>query len=295
MPTSTNFCSKSIQYKYTNTYIVINVIKYFFAVSRRISDIDKSAQSGYTYSITIERTNMNLNIIFSGENINLPLSHKHDIQGLIYRAVKNSSEFSSFLHDDGYRGGNGVFRLFTFGELIGSHRRQNRSIVFPGGFRLEIRSVSEQFISDLAEYFRPGSGHMLLSNDITVANSTVSQTKIESGEIRIRTLSPIIAKRKSSKKTVYFSPADPEFNEIINSNFRAKYQACYGKEPASCIEAFGAEGLTKVVTRYKGLWINAFFADITLRGEPEYLEFLYNTGLGCKNSQGFGMFDVIDD
>lgn len=237
---------------------------------------------------------MNLKIIFRGENINLPLSHKHDIQGLIYRAVKNSSEFSSFLHDDGYRGGNGVFRLFTFGELIGSHRRQNRSIVFPDGFELEIRSVSEQFISDLAEYFRTESKHMLLSNDITVFDSTVSETKIESREIRVRTVSPIVAKRKSSKKTIYFSPADPEFNEIINSNFRAKYQACYGRTPDSSIEAFGADNMRKIVTGYKEIWINAFFCDITLRGEPEHLEFLYNTGLGCKNSQGFGMFDVIN-
>lgn len=237
---------------------------------------------------------MNLNIIFEGENINLPLSHKHDIQGLIYRAVRNSSEFNSFLHDDGYRGGNGVFRLFTFEDLEGPHRRQNRSIVFPGGFGLEIRSINEQFIFDLAGYFRPGSRHQLLSNDITAVESTVSETRIESREIRVTTLSPIIAKRKSSKKTVYFSPADPEFNEIINSNFRAKYLACCGKEPDSGIEAFGVEDLRKVVTCYKGLWINAFYCDITLRGEPEYLEFLYNTGLGCKNSQGFGMFDVID-
>lgn len=237
---------------------------------------------------------MNLKIIFRGENINLPLSHKHDIQGLIYLAVRNSSEFSSFLHDDGYKGGNGVFRLFTFGELEGPHRRKNRSIIFPGGFELEIRSVNEQFISDLAQYFYPESRHMLLSNQITVVDSTVSDMRIEASEMRVKAVSPIIAKRKASKKTVYFSPADPEFSEIINSNFRAKYQACCGSEPNGGIEAFGAENLRKIVTGYKGLWINAFFCDITLRGKPEYLEFIYNTGLGCKNAQGFGMLDIIN-
>ncbi len=139
---------------------------------------------------------------------------------------------------------------------------------------------------------------MLLSNEITVADSTVSETKIEASEIRVRTASPIVAKRKASKKTVYFSPADPEFSEIINSNFRAKYEACYGNmpgsEPNGGIEAFGADSLRKIVTGYKGLWINAFFCDITLRSKPEYLEFIYNTGLGCKNAQGFGMLDIIN-
>ena len=31
-----------------------------------------------------------------------------------------------------------------------------------------------------------------------------------------------------------------------------------------------------------------------LEGFPEYLTFLYNTGLGSKNSQGFGMFEVVE-
>ena len=29
-----------------------------------------------------------------------------------------------------------------------------------------------------------------------------------------------------------------------------------------------------------------------LIGEPKYLDFLYQTGLGSKNAQGFGMFEV---
>lgn len=238
---------------------------------------------------------MNLKIVFGGKNINLPLSHKHDVQGLIYRAVEHSDEFCSFLHDEGYKGGNGVFRLFTFGELEGLHRRQNRSIVFPEGFELEIRSVDDQFISDLADYFYPQSRHMLLSNEISVIARTVSETRIESTEIRARTISPIIAKRKASKKTVYFSPSDPEFSEIINSNFKAKYQACYGKEPEGSIEIIAADNLRKIVTGYKGFWINAFFCDITLCGKPEHLEFIYKTGLGSKNSQGFGMLSIIQD
>ena len=32
-----------------------------------------------------------------------------------------------------------------------------------------------------------------------------------------------------------------------------------------------------------------------LSGKSEYLNFLYDVGIGAKNSQGFGMFDVMDN
>ena len=48
----------------------------------------------------------------------------------------------------------------------------------------------------------------------------------------------------------------------------------------------------KYLTKYKGFFINGWKGIYQLSGERKYLDFLYQTGLGAKNSQGFGMFDV---
>ena len=49
----------------------------------------------------------------------------------------------------------------------------------------------------------------------------------------------------------------------------------------------------KIVTRYKGSYINAWYGTFQLKGKRKYLDFLYQTGVGSKNSQGFGMFEII--
>ena len=51
----------------------------------------------------------------------------------------------------------------------------------------------------------------------------------------------------------------------------------------------------KYITIYKNTIIEAYRGIYVLSGRPEFLDFLYNVGLGSKNSQGFGLFDVINN
>ena len=49
----------------------------------------------------------------------------------------------------------------------------------------------------------------------------------------------------------------------------------------------------KYLTKYKGYIIEGYKGIYRLQGGKEELNFLYNCGIGAKNSQGFGMFEVI--
>ena len=49
----------------------------------------------------------------------------------------------------------------------------------------------------------------------------------------------------------------------------------------------------KCVTKYKGFYITGWCGEYVLKGERKYLDFLYQTGIGSKNAQGFGMFDIV--
>lgn len=48
----------------------------------------------------------------------------------------------------------------------------------------------------------------------------------------------------------------------------------------------------KYVTKFKDTYITAWRGDYILEGSKEYINFLYYTGLGAKNSEGFGMFSI---
>ncbi len=50
----------------------------------------------------------------------------------------------------------------------------------------------------------------------------------------------------------------------------------------------------KYVTKFGGeIFITAWKGSFTLKSDVESLQFLYDTGLGSRNSQGFGMFEQV--
>ena len=85
------------------------------------------------------------------------------------------------------------------------------------------------------------------------------------------------------------------FYQSINGNFFRKYQAYYGVPPISDIQMNLCDNKVprKIVTKYKGIYITGWLGNYKISGERKYLDFLYQTGLGAKNSQGFGMFSIL--
>jgi len=48
------------------------------------------------------------------------------------------------------------------------------------------------------------------------------------------------------------------------------------------------------VTVFKGTRITAWNGIYEIVCPPDYLKFLYDAGIGAKNSQGFGMFESVE-
>jgi len=124
----------------------------------------------------------------------------------------------------------------------------------------------------------------------------VSDEAIEDEHINIRMLSPLSVHSTdpSSGKTVFYGPDDDEFAERVSYNFMRKYFSCYGIMPDSgiSIEPLKVSDRDKYVTKYKNFYISGWLGEYSLWGKRKYLDFLYHTGLGSKNSQGFGMFEL---
>ncbi len=239
---------------------------------------------------------MQIRLAFSGSGILLPLAYQHQLQGLIYQAMAGNGEYRSFLHESGYRDGSRRFKLFTFGRLEGRYRVLGDRILFPGGFRWELRSADAEFVKALSAGFFPGSCHSLFGSELTVEECTLTDFRIRSDQVRIRLLSPVTAYRTAEDgHTRYYSPEEDAFYRLIEDNARRKWRAAMGCEAPGVLRMAAAGPWSKVVTLYKGTYITAWMGRFSLSGPTALLELLYNTGLGAKSSQGFGMFTLSGD
>ncbi len=229
------------------------------------------------------------------EPLELPLGYHHIIQAIIYKGLGRAQGYSTYIHDEGAVFGQRNYKLFTFGPLRGKYRIIERKIIFYDQVEFEVRSPDVFMIRRLAENLERGGiqyGKIHIS-DVEVLYSDFT---VERDEIRIQMLSPIsvYSSDMDSRRTYFYSPEEEEFPQLINENFIRKYTACYHVPPDSgiYIESVSVTPKDKYVTRYKDFYITGWKGEYYLCGKRKYLDFLYQAGLGSKNSQGFGMFEI---
>lgn len=228
----------------------------------------------------------------NGPEIRLPVQYNHMLQGMIYRSL--DSEFAASLHDRGFSGGGRFFKLFTFSRLMGEYKMSGREIRFTGSIRLIVSSPVDQFCQSLLNGLLSKGTVQLGPMELNVGGIRVEQPEVHGDELKIKTLSPVIAystllKPGGGKYTCYFQPGEKEFNRIAAENLRKKYQALYHREPPA-----GEIGIRVLkpprmhVLEFKGLIVKGYTGLMELTGPGELLRVALDAGLGSKNSMGFG-------
>lgn len=223
----------------------------------------------------------------------LPLSYQYALQGVIYQLLQDTPEASALLHDQGYDYGNRRYKLFTFSRLKGRKRIVERSVLFEGPCRLEIRSPHSALIDQLLSALQRRTELELMNQNLPIIDFSVTSREIDAASIRIRMLSPLTVHRNEGNFVHYFAPDEPAFPQLINENYRRKHSAFTGvpTEDAVLILPSLVTAHDRCVTRFKGTSICSYYGEYILQGTPEALTFLYDCGLGARNSQGFGMFE----
>lgn len=217
----------------------------------------------------------------------LPIGYHHIQQSAIYSLIMGD------LHDHGSMYEKRDYKLFAFGPFKGKYRIQNKRITFMDSISFEVRFVNEQIADTFAQNARTKG---IRIGDVTFHNVTVQvhQQMIFENSLLIKMVSPIcVYQTDDNKHTHYLNPGDARFYRYIAENFERKYQAYYGIKPESSIEITNIKYSMedKYFTKYKNFFIEAWYGLYLLEGDAEYLSFLYDAGLGSKNSQGFGMFE----
>ena len=226
-------------------------------------------------------------------NLTLPINYSHILQGVIYTALSNDMHYQKILHDVGQN--ESSFKLFTFSSLCGKHSISNKRITFTGNVFLEIRSVDSYFIFLVYEYLKCNG--ITFGTENFPVSLKLENRVIRENSVNIKMNSPIcLSKRVEDNKTVYLSPQDKDFEQYINNNFCKKFLSYYNTAPFSDVEIITTcvSSSDKVVTSLKNVYITAWKGNFILGGSPDYLSFLYDCGLGNRNSQGFGLFEVVE-
>lgn len=239
---------------------------------------------------------MQIKIVLAKKNLKLTLAYQYYAQSMIYRMLGPSPGYSEFLHSCGYADGGKTFKLFTFGALKGSYRIEDKSIIFDETAELEIRSPETEFIQAVLTYLATSRVIELCGQSVGILSYKLMNRCITAENVVIKMLSPVTVYKTEGRKTIYFTPGDDRFYELIAKNFRQKYKAASGSLPdgEAVIAPVRFDPVKdKRVTLFKDTYITAWNGIYSLNACPEHIDFLYNTGIGSKNSQGFGMFEPV--
>ena len=232
----------------------------------------------------------------------LPLAYHHILQGFIYKRLSEDPEFSDFLHNEGYKREGQSFRLFVFSLLKGHFKIVGSNIVFDNVIEWEIRSPIMLFCQTLFKALEKEEVFDLAGQKIFLLRYEVLNTEVVEDEIDIRMLSPVCVDlsiwEDGKSKTKNLDPIDPRFNYYLTKNFQRKFEAVTGEDTDSGIFLLPPENFepskNKYVTRFvDGIYVTGWKGQYKLKGSPNNLKFLYDTGLGARNSQGFGMFQIV--
>lgn len=192
--------------------------------------------------------------------------------------------------------------MFCFSQLIGKYKilKETKEIVFNDKIDLYITSPMIEFLTQLSNSLILND-YVVLSNEKLIVKSVEIKSKSVIGnKAKVRVLSPItvystLYRAEGGKYTCYYAPRDKEFAKLITENLIKKYKAYYKKDPAS--KAFNIKPMGKNrlhVLTYKGTLIKGYSGRFVLEGDQNLIELALSSGLGSKNSQGFGYIKLID-
>ena len=241
---------------------------------------------------------MQITVKFLNDRISLPIASCETVQGLIYQALSEDPEYSESVHDNGRSFDGRRFKLFNFADLKGRYEIEDGRIIYSSEVTLTVRSADPYIIQLLFSYFNKNEYVRFGNNKAAVGEVKLEDAHIFEDRVTVRTLSPITVYRtENNGRTVYFSPDDEHFCDAIVSNARRKWASSFGSDEGFSLRVttFDDTRYIKRATRFKTTFITAWHGRFLLEGPPRVLDFLYQTGLGSKNSQGFGMFTVINN
>ena len=228
-------------------------------------------------------------ILEADGEIFLPLAHFEILQGIVYNLMSADAALADEIHNK-MPCKEKQFKFFCFTDLNGRYRFFDGGLLLSSPAEWEIRSADDRII-DAIEKGLENKEISINGQKCRVASYQITTRRIDAEKAVFEMDTPAVHyvtdKNGFSR---YFSPADEEFAIGLRDNIIRKYTAWCGKNPDGAVSVLPIMVGTrdKCVTRYKKTFITGYYGRYSVIAPPDVLEFIYHTGLGGKNSMGFG-------
>ena len=223
----------------------------------------------------------------------MPINYQHGLSSLVYRFIKEADDnLSSSLHHS--RG----FKQFTFSRLDSETKEiHGHEILFPKDsvVKFNLSSPNSEILRSAVEGMFIMKKVELLGKKFEVLTPRYLETPSFSTTATFSTLSPIhidIVRENGERWDLV--PTDPEWKQRIEENSRKKYFQYFQREYKGPFEIEEIHWMkTKRITIRDSKW-RAANMKFTMKAEPDMLRFLWDAGIGSKNSQGFGCLRYVE-
>ena len=243
---------------------------------------------------------MRLKIALSNNRntIKLPQHYNSIIQGFIYRNLDRA--MAERLHEQGYKYEKRRFKLFTFSKVFGKFTKEENNLLFRDRITFYISSPITDILESFAFHLVQKKYMLLNRQRVILVSIEVVYPSSPGTEILIKTMSPItvystLLKKDGKKKAYYYSPFEDDFSKLIRENLLKKFTILHReyKEQPFTIEPEKVNKRNEHIVYFKNTVIKAWSGIYRLKGTEDLIKIGYETGLGAKNSQGFGMIEII--
>ncbi len=236
----------------------------------------------------------------------LPTGFNSYIQAFIYNNLPKDD--ASWLHERGFKFEKRNFKLFTFSSFLekGLFDKRYRQFIFPQRVSFYISSPVEWILEEMAKAILVNSKLFIGNNDLIVSSVGICPSvKIETNRVDIRAITPIevhstLKTHDNRNRTYYYSPFEREFSEMIEKNLKKRWCSLFQNECSHSLmiqPLFKNKNYEKIIffgNDNNRIIIKGWVGPYTLESNNvDFLKFAYDAGLGSKNSQGCGMFDII--
>ena len=200
----------------------------------------------------------------------------------------------------------GDYKFFTFSELQIMKRKPLKDYLISedGKIGLYVSSPNTEFIKSLVEGFLTNPQIKILNKKAWIEKITLLKKPRIKKRMKFKTLSPIITrtlKEENGKlKQWDLNPADLKFYENLQKNLINKYIAFHGEYKGDEYVKITPEQESikrkriKIPKEGAETYHRAYHMRFEIEADPRLIEFAYDSGIGEKNSMGFGMVTKYD-
>lgn len=237
---------------------------------------------------------MRYKLFFELENKDISIQYRKSILSFFKKSL---SEYDNEIYEKLYHAKDPIMKPYTFSVFFkDSEFKENRIIVNSKQMELNISIADYEIAIILYNAFNHQRNKIfhLEHNSMTLKNIVLIQEKqINTEEITIKFMSPLIVRQRENEKDYYFSVEGEEFLEILKVNIKEQLKLTnYSMDIVDSIKLEKVNG-RKTVVRFYEKQMEGSIGTFKLFGNKELLNYLYRAGMGSRRSSGFGMFEII--